>query len=340
MRRNAIILFMCVELMLNAVNLTFVAFAQLYGVGGPGLRLLRHDGGRRRGGGRTRDHHRDLPPPADGRISRTSTCCKADAASGSDVDAARIRSSGTVAEWVWLVPLLPLARLPHQRRAVARRGVRTWAGRSERAARRRCARRRTAHDEHGAHGDDHHAVARHRYAGIASIVGPACSSLAFALAVAIFMALRGRRRAMQRRSSQRYFSWMPAGDLQIDAAFQLDQLSMVMMLVVTGVGTLIHLFSVGYMQDDPGYARYFAYLNLFVFFMLRAGARRELPGAVHRLGRRRALLLPADRLLVQRQGERRRRQEGVHRQPHRRLRLPGRDVPAVREPRARSTSPA
>ena len=61
---------------------------------------------------------------------------------------------------------------------------------------------------------------------------------------------------------------MPVGDLKIDAAFQLDQLSMMMMLVVTGVGTLIHLFSVGYMQDDPGYPRYFAYLNLFVFFML------------------------------------------------------------------------
>jgi NADH-quinone oxidoreductase subunit L len=67
---------------------------------------------------------------------------------------------------------------------------------------------------------------------------------------------------------QRYFSWMPAGDLRLEAMFQLDQLSMVMTLVITGVGTLIHLFSVGYMQDDPGYPRYFAYLNLFVFFML------------------------------------------------------------------------
>jgi NADH-quinone oxidoreductase subunit L len=61
---------------------------------------------------------------------------------------------------------------------------------------------------------------------------------------------------------------MPVGDLHIDAAFQLDQLSMVMILVITGVGTLIHFFSVGYMEDDPGYPRYFAYLNLFVFFML------------------------------------------------------------------------
>ena len=61
---------------------------------------------------------------------------------------------------------------------------------------------------------------------------------------------------------------MPVGDLRIDAAFQLDQLSMVMILVITGVGMLIHIFSVGYMQDDPGYPRYFAYLNLFVAFML------------------------------------------------------------------------
>ena len=62
--------------------------------------------------------------------------------------------------------------------------------------------------------------------------------------------------------------WLPVGALQIDLAFQVDQLSAVMLLVVTGVGSLIHLFSVGYMQDDPGYARYFAYLNLFVVFML------------------------------------------------------------------------
>jgi NADH-quinone oxidoreductase subunit L len=55
---------------------------------------------------------------------------------------------------------------------------------------------------------------------------------------------------------------------RIDVAFQVDQLSMVMMMIITGIGTLIHIFSVGYMQEDPGYPRYFAYLNLFVFFML------------------------------------------------------------------------
>jgi NADH-quinone oxidoreductase subunit L len=61
---------------------------------------------------------------------------------------------------------------------------------------------------------------------------------------------------------------MPVGELAVNFAFQVDQLSLVMLLVVTGVGWLIHVFSVGYMRKDPGYARYFAYLNLFVAFML------------------------------------------------------------------------
>ena len=65
-----------------------------------------------------------------------------------------------------------------------------------------------------------------------------------------------------------YWAWMPSGNLAVDVAFQVDQLSAVMLLVVTGVGALIHVFSIGYMGADPGYARYFAYLNLFVFFML------------------------------------------------------------------------
>src|SRR5512133_4294985 len=62
--------------------------------------------------------------------------------------------------------------------------------------------------------------------------------------------------------------WMRAGDLSVDFAFYLDQLSLVMLLVVTGVGFLIHIYSVGYMWDDPGYYRFFSYLNLFMFFML------------------------------------------------------------------------
>jgi NADH-quinone oxidoreductase subunit L len=61
--------------------------------------------------------------------------------------------------------------------------------------------------------------------------------------------------------------WISAGLLHIDFSFVLDQLSLVMLLVVTGVGFLIHIYSVGYMGDDEGYARYFSYLNLFLFFM-------------------------------------------------------------------------
>lgn len=61
--------------------------------------------------------------------------------------------------------------------------------------------------------------------------------------------------------------WISVGALQIDFSFVLDQLSLVMLLVVTGVGFLIHIYSVGYMAHEDGYARYFSYLNLFLFFM-------------------------------------------------------------------------
>ena len=61
--------------------------------------------------------------------------------------------------------------------------------------------------------------------------------------------------------------WIAIGGLHADFSFFLDPLSLVMLLVVTGVGFLIHVYSVGYMHDDPGYARYFSFLNLFLFFM-------------------------------------------------------------------------
>ena len=120
----------------------------------------------------------------------------------------------------------------------------------------------------GAHGDDHHVVIRHRFATLTSVIGPGVMVLAFALAAVIFLAMQRAGAERHAPFIQRYFEWMPVGDLHIDAAFQLDQLSMVMILVITGVGMLIHVFSVGYMRDDPGYPRYFAYLNLFVAFML------------------------------------------------------------------------
>jgi len=62
--------------------------------------------------------------------------------------------------------------------------------------------------------------------------------------------------------------WLRSGNFSVDFAFYLDQLSLVMLLVVTGVGFLIHVYSVGYMWEDPSYYRFFTYLNLFMFFML------------------------------------------------------------------------
>ncbi|MFZ0817106.1 MAG: NADH-quinone oxidoreductase subunit L [Candidatus Sulfotelmatobacter sp.] len=62
--------------------------------------------------------------------------------------------------------------------------------------------------------------------------------------------------------------WIRSGSFSVDFAFYLDQLSLVMLLVVTGVGFLIHIYSVGYMWDDPSFYRFFSYLNLFMFFML------------------------------------------------------------------------
>ena len=64
------------------------------------------------------------------------------------------------------------------------------------------------------------------------------------------------------------FDWVVSGDLKTVIGYKVDPLSMVMALVVTGVSFLIHIYSVGYMHDDPGFTRYFAYLNLFVFMML------------------------------------------------------------------------
>jgi NADH-quinone oxidoreductase subunit L len=178
--------------------------------------------------------------------------------------------NGTVAEWVWLLPLLPLAGFVLNG-ALALFSV-YHRGPTDPAA-------ESAHEAHGTHGvthanvahaDDHaahHSPPRHRFAPLASVIGPAVLFAAFGLAVAIFGAM-AKADPLEQPFVQRYFSWMPAGTLQIDAAFQLDQLSMIMVLVITGVGALIHLFSVGYMRDDPGYPRFFAYLNLFVFFML------------------------------------------------------------------------
>lgn len=64
------------------------------------------------------------------------------------------------------------------------------------------------------------------------------------------------------------FDWIKVGGIDIPFSFQIDQLSILMLLIVTGIGSLIHIYSIGYMSHDAGFGKFFSYLNLFVFFML------------------------------------------------------------------------
>ena len=174
----------------------------------------------------------------------------------------------TAARFVWLLPLLPLLGFlingALALTAAAKIGPDDPSAGHGHHNDHDAAHGHDAHD-HGHGHDDHHPV-RHPHAGIVSLVGPGVLLAAFGLAVAIFLAMKGTK--MEEPYVLDLFRWMPVGDLKINAAFQLDPLSMVMVMIITGIGSLIHIFSVGYMQDDPGYPRYFAYLNLFVFFML------------------------------------------------------------------------
>jgi NADH-quinone oxidoreductase subunit L len=107
---------------------------------------------------------------------------------------------------------------------------------------------------------------RPRAKGAVSVVGVGVLVGAFLVSAGVFLELW--RQPPHQPIIVDLWRWLPVGELQIDFGLQVDQLSTVMLLIVTGVGSLIHLFSVGYMKEDPGYARYFSYLNLFVVFML------------------------------------------------------------------------
>jgi NADH-quinone oxidoreductase subunit L len=110
------------------------------------------------------------------------------------------------------------------------------------------------------------AIRRPAAKAVVSYIGVGVLAAAFLVSVGVFIDLLKSPPHTPHIIS--LWRWLPVGPLQLDFAFQVDQLSAVMLLIVTGVGSLIHLFSVGYMKSDPGYARYFAYLNLFVVFML------------------------------------------------------------------------
>jgi NADH-quinone oxidoreductase subunit L len=91
---------------------------------------------------------------------------------------------------------------------------------------------------------------------------------AFLVALGAFLQLTGESSEARTEHIVRLFTWIQAGSFHIDIAYQVDQLSILYTLIITGIGTLIHIYSVGYMHGDKSFPRFFAYLNLFVFMML------------------------------------------------------------------------
>jgi len=102
---------------------------------------------------------------------------------------------------------------------------------------------------------------------VVGTIGSVAVGLSFLLTVGIFLEfikLPQNARAVEKV----IYTWISSGSFQVSAAFLIDPLSLVMLLIVSGVSTLIHIYSVGYMHDDPGFYRFFTYLNLFVCSML------------------------------------------------------------------------
>jgi len=103
----------------------------------------------------------------------------------------------------------------------------------------------------------------HRFAGA---IGTLAVFLPFCITFLAFSEFRPMERTAPHIIT--LFPWIHVGDFQVDFAYQIDQLSFYMTLIITGIGTLIHLYSMGYMKGEEGYTRFFAYLNLFIFCML------------------------------------------------------------------------
>ncbi|MFJ5529485.1 NADH-quinone oxidoreductase subunit L [Streptomyces sp. NPDC093261] len=98
-------------------------------------------------------------------------------------------------------------------------------------------------------------------------IGTVLAAASFALGVVLFADMLGKA-ADHRAVTQHLYSWIPVAGFQADVTFRLDQLSMTFVLLITGVGSLIHLYSVGYMEHDERRRRFFGYLNLFLAAML------------------------------------------------------------------------
>ena len=100
---------------------------------------------------------------------------------------------------------------------------------------------------------------------VSGFIGSLTVFLSFAVSIAIFAELQG---GASKTFVVPLFDWIQAGNLLVPFSFQVDPLSSLMLLIVTGIGFLIHVYSIGYMHHDTGFGKFFSYLNLFVFFML------------------------------------------------------------------------
>ncbi|WP_139361450.1 MULTISPECIES: NADH-quinone oxidoreductase subunit L [unclassified Mycobacterium] len=103
--------------------------------------------------------------------------------------------------------------------------------------------------------------------GWGHLLGCATALASFLVAVVSFIGMLGRT-ASERMVHETLFAWVPVGALRVDFGLTLDQLSVCFALLITGVGSLIHIYSIGYMADDPDRRRFFGYLNLFLAAML------------------------------------------------------------------------
>jgi NADH-quinone oxidoreductase subunit L len=166
-------------------------------------------------------------------------------------------AGGGLMQYLSLIPLFPLLGFLFNFTI----GVRALGGKAS-----------AGHDAHGGGHGDH---SPHPLIGLV-----ACGAVALSFLVAVYAVLQAHA-APDHAVVQTLWAWLPGGlaetavhgapgatAFQVDWAYAVDPLSSIMVLVVTFVGFLIHLYSIGYMSHDPGYARYMSYLNLFMFAML------------------------------------------------------------------------
>jgi NADH-quinone oxidoreductase subunit L len=101
--------------------------------------------------------------------------------------------------------------------------------------------------------------------GLSGAIASIAILASFGLAVGVFMEVNGSE---TKSHVVNLFSWINSDTLKIPFEFLVDPLSALFLLIITGIGFLIHIYSIGYMSHDEGFARFFTYLNLFIFFML------------------------------------------------------------------------